>query len=111
MADDGAAVDAPFVSDCLVPGEALVGFAVAEGKKGGVGCPDRTGKSGHVLVGDFFEADPVIFFVLAGFGFAGIAVAAGCAHGIFTFPSTPLYATVKGLTFSRCFHWRGVHEP
>ena len=101
MADDGTAVDAPLISDRLVPGEALVGFAVAEGEEGGVGCPDRAGESGHVLVGDFFEADPVIFFALTGVGFAGLTVAAGCAHGIFTFPSTPLYVTVKGLTFSR----------
>ena len=86
MADDGTAVDTALISNRLVPGEALVGFAVAEGEQGGVGCPDRAGQSGHVLVGDFFKANPVIFFVLAGFGFGGFAVAAGCAHGILTFP-------------------------
>jgi hypothetical protein len=29
----------------------------------------------------------VIFFALAGFGFGGFAVAAGCAHGILPFHS------------------------
>ena len=89
VADDGAAVHAPLVGDRLVPGKALVGLAVAEGEQGGIGCPDRAGQNGHVLIGDLFEPDPVVFFALAGFGFGGVAVAAGCAHGIITFPSTP----------------------
>ena len=111
MADDGAPVDPPFVGNGLVPGKALVGFAVAESKQGGVGCPDRAGQSRHVLVGDFFEANPVIFFVLAGVGFAGLTVVAGCLHGIFPFHPPLPYATVKGLTFSRCHNWRGVQGP
>jgi hypothetical protein len=53
----------------------------------------------------------VVFFLFAGVGFGGVAVAAGCVHGIITFPSTPLYATVKGLTFCRCNNWRGVQGP
>ena len=61
MADDGAAVHAPLVGDRLVAGEALVGFAVAEGEQGGIGCPDRAGQNGHILIGDLFEANPVIF--------------------------------------------------
>ena len=44
MADDGPAVDAALISNRLVPGEALVGFAVAEGKQGSIGCPDRAGE-------------------------------------------------------------------
>ena len=96
MADDGAPMHAPLVGDCLVPGEALVGFSVSEREEGGIGCPDRAGQNGHVLIGDFFEANPVIF-CFAGFGFGGFAVAAGCTHGIYPFQPPLPYATVKGL--------------
>ena len=64
VADDGTAVDTPLIGNRLVSREALVGFAVAEREQGGVGCPDRTGKSSHVLVGDFLKSNPVIFFVV-----------------------------------------------
>jgi hypothetical protein len=111
VADDGTAVDTALVSDCLIAGEALVGFAVAEREQGGVGCPDRTGKSGHVLVGDFFEANPVIFFVRAGFGFGGFAVAAGCAHGILTFPSTHTVCYAFKTNFSSVHTGRVFREP
>ena len=77
MADDGAAVDAPLISNCLVPGEALVGFAVAEREEGGVGCPDRAGQSGHVLVGDFFKSNPVIFFASCGLWIWGLCRSCG----------------------------------
>ncbi len=111
MANDGAPMHAPLVGYRLVSGKALVGFAVAEGEQGGIGCPDRGWEQWNVFFGDLFKSDPVIFLLFAGCGFGGVAVAAGCAHGIFTFPSTPLYVTVKGLTFSRCHNWRGVQGP
>ncbi len=111
VAHDRPAVQASAVGDRLVAGKALVGFAVAEGEKRRVGCPDRAGKQGDVAFGYLFKPDPVIFCLFAGFGFGGVTVASGCAHGIITFPSTPLYATVKGLTFGRCNDWRGVQGP
>ena len=66
VADDGAAVNAPGVSDGLVAGEALVGTAVAEGKHCGEGCPDRGGKQGDVFFGNLFKPEPVVLFLLAG---------------------------------------------
>ena len=40
VADDGSAVEASGVGNRLIPGEALVGFAVSESKQDGEGCPD-----------------------------------------------------------------------
>ena len=88
MADDGTAMDTALIGNRLIPGEALVGFAVAEGEEGGVGCPDRAGQSGHVPVGDFLKPNPVIF-CFAGFGFGGFAVGCGMSSWIFYFPTTP----------------------
>jgi hypothetical protein len=98
VADDGTAMDTALVGDGLVTGEALIGFAISEGEQGGVGCPDRAGESGHVLVGDFFEANPVIF-CFAGFGFGGFAVAMGSAHGIYPFQSPCRVLRFQGKPF------------
>jgi hypothetical protein len=95
VTDDGTAMEAALIRNRLVGGEALVGFAISEGEEDGVGCPDRAGESRYILVGDFLKADPVIFFVRAGFGFGGVTVASGCAHGILSFhhPSSVLHST------------------
>ena len=89
MTDDRASVDASGVSNGLIPGEALVGAAVSVGEHRGEGCPDRRGEDRDVFFSNLFKPDPVILFALAGAGFGGGAVAAGCLHGIITFPSTP----------------------
>jgi hypothetical protein len=61
VAHDRPAVQASAVSDRLVAGKALVGFAVAEGEECRVGCPDRAGKQRDVTFGYFFKPDPMIF--------------------------------------------------
>ena len=94
VAHDRPAVQASAVGDGLVAGKALVGFAVAEGEKRRVGCPDRAGKQGDVAFGYLFESDPVIFCLLAGCGLGDVAIASGCLHGNFIFPCTLLCATL-----------------
>ena len=64
VAHDRPAVEASAVGDRLVSGKALVGFAVAEGEKRGIGRPDRAGKQGNVAFGNLFKPDPVIFCLL-----------------------------------------------
>ena len=86
VTDDCSAVQAPAVGDGLIAGKALVGFAVAEGEKRRIGCPDRAGKQRDVAFGYLFKSDPMIFRILAGFGFGSRAVGSGSIHG-FTLPS------------------------
>ena len=88
MADDGTAVDTALISNRLVPGEALVGFAVAEREEGGVGCPDRAGQSGHVL-GWRFPQSESSDFLLCGLWIWGLCRSCGMRSWNFNLSSHP----------------------
>ena len=68
VADDGTPREPAGVGYGLVPGEALIGFAVAVGEDDMERPPDRSTEEGEVAFGQLFENDPRILFLLAGFG-------------------------------------------
>jgi hypothetical protein len=103
VAHDGPAVETARVGNGLVPGKALV-------KEGGIGCPDRARKQRDVAFGDFFKPNPVIFGVLAGFGFGSLTVALGSAHGI-TLPSPPQVCYGLGVGLYQWTHWEREFGP
>jgi hypothetical protein len=110
VAHDGPAVDAARVGNGLVPGKALVGFAVAEGEKCRIGGPDRAGKQRDVAFGYLFKPDPVIFCLLAGFGFGGVTVASGSPHG-FTLPYHPALCYALKASLLPVFALEGCLVP